>query len=241
MEEKYQTIKELIMDSNPFVYQSETLKELPAALSNFQANMKGKITRSDDGQFKYARLDTILAAIIEPLKEHKLAVSQHSFPYNGIIYMKTVLLHNNSEFIASISILYSEAAALKECSSMQEEGNKQKKLGAIHTYQGRYALKHLLGLAIEDEDFDDKKKESEEDSNYNEKESKSTQKSVWTYKQLEGCITKQQSNELYAQLNKLEQPVRKAILEKYGAKTTNMIRVEDLTSVYEDIHSLIKS
>jgi len=215
------------METNPFIYESESIKEVSIALSSFQNSIVGKLFKEDKGQFKYAKLETILNRILGPLHEHQLSLTQSSFVYNSGIYLKTRIVHSSGEYMASIDYLYSVEMASHLCSSMQEAGNTQKILGCIKTYQCRYALKNFLGLPLADEDFDDIKTDAPQ------KETKSG----WKFTQQPGCINEEESNIVMKKLYTIPEPIRSTIRKKYTPRTTEYIKKEDLDNILEDIEA----
>jgi len=218
---------------NPFVYESESIKEVSIALSHFQKSVVGKLFKEDKGQFKYAKLETILNRILEPLHENGLSLTQSSFVCEGHIYLKTRIVHATGEFLSSIDYLYSQETASQSCSSMQEAGNMQKMLGCIKTYQCRYALKNFLGLPLADEDFDDIKTEVESKPYSNTTKSKSG----WQFTQQPGCINEEESSYIMKQLYTVAEPIRTTIRKKYTSRTTEYIKKEDYQNILEDIEA----
>jgi hypothetical protein len=117
---------------------SESIKEIAAALCNFQKSV-GKIKKSETNPFfksKYADLSSILDTIQEPLFENGLSFVQ--FP-TGKNELSTMLMHISGEWIKSTS----EMLLTKQDS----QG-----LGSAITYQRRYSLASILGLNIDVDD-----------------------------------------------------------------------------------------
>ena len=117
---------------------SESIKEIAAALCNFQKSV-GKIKKSETNPFfksKYADLSSILDTIQEPLFENGLSFVQ--FP-TGKNELSTMLMHVSGEWIKSTS----EMLLTKQDS----QG-----LGSAITYHRRYSLASILGLNIDVDD-----------------------------------------------------------------------------------------
>jgi len=118
---------------------SQTITELAKALVVFHVKV-GKITKDAKNPFfksKYATLENILEAIEIPLNEAGLTFAQ--FPSNNY-GLTTILIHAESgEYISSEYFM--------EPSKKDPQG-----AGSVITYQRRYALAAILGLAQEDDD-----------------------------------------------------------------------------------------
>ncbi len=91
--------------------------------------------------FKYAPLDEVLAVVKEPLSKNGLSLVQlMDTDATGIVRLKTILMHSSGQWIMSVSPIYAV-------------GGGHQDFGGALTYQRRYAICALLGLAGEhDED-----------------------------------------------------------------------------------------
>jgi len=126
------------------IRQSESISALCAALVAAQAEMPGvpKATRGQVGtaiRF-YADLSSVLEVVQPVLAKHKLGFVQ--FPYGGTGGSVTV-----------ITRIFHESGEWMECeASMPTGGNGAQGVGSATTYQKRYSLMAVLGLATEDDD-----------------------------------------------------------------------------------------
>ncbi len=122
--------------------QSENIGNLAKALSGAQAAMKppkkAKTAKLGTYSYHYADLADVIEAAREPLSKNGLACVQSMLQRDGHIVLRSVLMHESGEWIASE---YPIAAYAKP----QEQGS------AI-TYGRRYTLTALLGIAAEDDD-----------------------------------------------------------------------------------------
>lgn len=123
---------------------SETIKELAAALSKFQASVpKIDLDREVEVQtktggkykFRYATFANIIDKIKKPLSEHGLAYSQ-LVNENGSV--TTILMHESGEWISSTLLITGEKTP---------QG-----IGSTITYTKRYALSSMLGVCADDDD-----------------------------------------------------------------------------------------
>lgn len=118
---------------------SATITELAKALILFHVKV-GKVTKDAKNPFfksNYATLENILEVIEVPLNEAGLTFAQ--FPSNNY-GLTTILIHAESgEFI--------ESEYFMEPAKKDPQG-----AGSVITYQRRYALAAILGLAQEDDD-----------------------------------------------------------------------------------------
>lgn len=123
---------------------SETIKELAAALSKFQASVpKIDLDREVEVQtktggkykFRYATFANIIDKIKKPLSEHGLSYSQL---VNENSSVTTILMHESGEWISSTLLITGEKTP---------QG-----IGSTITYTKRYALSSMLGVCADDDD-----------------------------------------------------------------------------------------
>ena len=121
---------------------SESIKELAAALSKFQAAVAGAKKCSDNPYYKskYADLATIWQTVRAPLTENGLSVSQVSQPTEpGLIAIETILMHESGEWISGVI-------------QMLLTKSDPQGAGSAITYARRYGLAAILGVHQEDDD-----------------------------------------------------------------------------------------
>lgn len=126
------------------IRQSESISALCAALVAAQAEMPG-VPKATKGQVGtairfYADLSSVLEVVNPVLAQHKLGFVQ--FPYGGTGGSVTV-----------VTRIFHESGEWMECeASMPTGGNGAQGVGSAITYQKRYSLMAVLGLATEDDD-----------------------------------------------------------------------------------------
>lgn len=117
---------------------SESIEQIAVALVKFQAEVK-PVKKTATNPFykkKYATLDCIIETIGDPLKKNGLCYSQ--FPI-GDTGLTTILMHTSGEYLMATY-------------EMRPEKNTPQGQGISLTYQRRYALSAVLGIATEDDD-----------------------------------------------------------------------------------------
>ena len=139
-----------------WAYRSEKIENITKAILKFQKEC-GFVKKENQGQFKYAALETILWHILPKLSECDILLEQSDLIDGSSVYLRTSIIHITGEFKSSFDYLYSTDIAGKGLNSVKDAGDVQKTLGTIKTYQCRYALKNLLCLPIVDPDFEDGK------------------------------------------------------------------------------------
>ena len=118
-----------------------------AALSAFQGEAPS-IDKSKRGEFhNYADLATVLSAILPLLAKHGLALSQGTDEDNGRDVLVTRLMHKGGGCIVNTT-------RLVEVPPQGRRNNPLHAWGSAQTYQRRYCMLAMLGLAagIEDDD-----------------------------------------------------------------------------------------
>lgn len=120
---------------------SESIKELAAALSKAQSEIKGAVKDSQNPFFKsnYADLESVWQAIRQPLADNNLAVVQPTaLTPNGAVVV-TVVMHSSGEWISGEYPLLAK-------------DNSPQALGSATSYARRYALASMLGVYQTDDD-----------------------------------------------------------------------------------------
>ena len=139
---------------------SPSIKELATALAKFQGTVESVPKDAENPYFKskYATLDAIFKTIKKPLADNGLSFTQ----LPAADRLVTILMHSSGEFIMSSY-------------QIQAKDKTAQSLGSAITYQRRYALSAILGLASEDDD----------DANIATGDPKKTGKKVMTREELE--------------------------------------------------------
>ena len=129
---------------------SPELAEIASALSKAQGALESASKSSIGDKYKYADLAECLRTARAPLSENGLSISQHLITEEGDRRaLVTMLMHSSGQWIKSVfhletAILYGGAGK-----------NPVQVLGSAITYQRRYAICSILGLAQEDNDASD--------------------------------------------------------------------------------------
>lgn len=122
--------------------QSESIKDLAAALSKAQSQMRGALKDSKNPFFKsnYADLASCTEALREPLSSNGLSVSQTTDFVNGAgICVVTTLMHSSGQWIrGTLPIMNTKP--------------EPQAVGSAITYARRYSLAAITGLVQVDDD-----------------------------------------------------------------------------------------
>lgn len=120
---------------------SESIKELAAALSKVQREIKPAIKKHTNPFYnsKYADLEDCWDAAREPLTKNGLAVIQTIDATEGGHYLVTTLAHTSGEWIES---------RIK----INPDKNTPQAIGSSITYLRRYTFSAIIGVTTEDDD-----------------------------------------------------------------------------------------
>ena len=121
--------------------QSETINEIALALSKAQADITGALKDSSNPFFKskYADLASCWDACRKQLASNGLAVVQTTDWVDGVVLVRTMLMHSSGQWIAGILPV-----------KTKDDGPQAQ--GSGITYARRYALAAIVGLAQIDDD-----------------------------------------------------------------------------------------
>lgn len=121
---------------------SETNIKIFAALVAMQPEIDEAIKSSKNPFLNnnYANLNDVNEVLKEPLKKNNLAVLQPLITKDGDLYVRTMIIHNSGEFIAS-----EMKVPLKNYENAQS-------VGSGITYTRRYALKAIFNIGDKDDD-----------------------------------------------------------------------------------------
>lgn len=120
----------------------EAIGKLAAALAKAQGEIRGAKKDAENPFFKsnYADLASVWEACRDALSKNELAVVQTTELHEGSILLRTTLLHSSGESISGVlPVLVGEKATSQQ-------------LGSAITYNRRYALAAMVGVAPEDDD-----------------------------------------------------------------------------------------
>lgn len=128
------------MENNIFEMSAE-ISHLALALSLAQGEIDNPFTSATNPHFrsKYVPLHGGLDAIKKPLSKHKIAVIQQTYVENNFLYLRSMLVHESGQWIASTWPVMNYPA-------------KQQEIGSALTYARRYSLFSLIGIAGDPDD-----------------------------------------------------------------------------------------
>lgn len=123
------------------IQRSDEIKDIVAALSKFQGQLKPAIKDSENEYYenKYADLESVWEAIRIPLAENGLAIVQTTEIRDSRLGLVTTLFHTSSQWMESFYPLN------------PVKGDPQS-LGSCVSYARRYCLASLLGVVQADDD-----------------------------------------------------------------------------------------
>lgn len=121
---------------------SESIKSLAPALLRAQTKMGDATKGSKNPFFKssYADLNSVREAAIPVLNEEKISVLQPTLSYDGKNFVRTLLLHESGEYLAS------------DTEIVQAKQNDPQAHGSGISYARRYGLQALLNIGAVDDD-----------------------------------------------------------------------------------------
>lgn len=121
---------------------TDSIGKLALALSKAQAEIKGAKKDAENPFFKstYADLASVWEACRTALSNNELSVAQTTDLLDGSIVLKTILMHSSGEMLIGVlPVLVGEKATSQQ-------------LGSAITYNRRYALAAMAGVAPEEDD-----------------------------------------------------------------------------------------
>lgn len=113
-------------------------KALAAAQSELQPALKN--ARNPHLHNRYADLSAVYEAVRDVLPRHGLAVAQTMLPADGKAHVRTWLMHESGEWLAS------------ECLMPLDHRGGPQGMGSAITYARRYSLSAIIGVVSEDDD-----------------------------------------------------------------------------------------
>lgn len=124
-----------------YMYKSDEINELAAAVVKFQGEMAAIEKKADNPYFKskYADIEAIIAGTQEPLAKNGLSVIQTPYNEGENVGIDTMLLHSSGQYIG-------ERFAMPCIKPNPQE------YGKTLTYFRRYGLNAILRLASTDDD-----------------------------------------------------------------------------------------
>jgi len=132
---------------------SENINELALALAKAQNEMPVAEKGSDGNWGTYSSYPEVIIAARPSLAKNNLSVTQVPYTKNGIIILKTILLHSSGQFISG------------ELEIKPDKPGREK-IASDMSYFKRHAFVAITGLACAEKDYDSDKnylKEKQED------------------------------------------------------------------------------
>lgn len=122
---------------------SADISKLAEALSKMQGCVTGvtkdKVAKAGSYSYKYADLADVWDMVRKPLAENGLSVTQTYHENDNHIVLITMLMHSSGQWIRSTLKIITQ-------------GLKIQQIGSEMTYNRRYALSAILGIAADDDD-----------------------------------------------------------------------------------------
>lgn len=210
-----------------FEYRSTEIKELMAALVQFDMTME-PVAPDKKGNFgEYASLERLTQASKKVLCKYGLRCSQFRETVEDHMYYVTLVCHAPSgQWIRSVSYF----APCKE-----RDDKAWMKLGSMQTYIQRYDLSAMLGIEACEADLEQiyKKEDIEATDNYqNNKPEKPPRV------QRPGCVTLDQSDAFYGIL-KSHPTVKTKILNEFGIYHCDSVKETDKKKFSDRIVQLL--
>jgi len=120
---------------------SPEINELASALSKAQGVIIPASKEADNPYFKskYADLASVWEVARKPLADNGLSIVQLPSAEGNIVTLKTILMHSSGQFITSDLTMVAKDASPQA-------------IGSCITYERRYALSSIVGIASEIDD-----------------------------------------------------------------------------------------
>lgn len=121
---------------------SESIKEIAAALSKFQGDVKQPLKDAANPFFKskYVPLENVVEAITDIAPKHGLSFIQYPVNQDDKVGVKTLLMHSSGEWIETEPI-YAKPGK-----------NDAQATGSVITYLKRYSLSAVFGITSDEDD-----------------------------------------------------------------------------------------
>jgi len=207
--------------------------KLFAAFSKFQGAV-GTIGRGSSGQighqqYKYSPLETVVAAIKEPMTDNGLSYTQ--MVNNNTV--STFIFHDSGEILENITTFPEWAMA-----DTEGKGEPIQRAALVHTYLKRYALLATIGKSPDDEDSDGANKKTGKV----EKLSDEQKATIKLTKQLKACATEKGLTDLWGGSQDVKDAIKnKSTIGFAGVEKVYEIQLKRLRpfkeDTVEDIHS----
>ena len=128
---------------------SESISKIAPALLEAQKSMAAPKKKSTNPFFKskYADLNSVLEACINPLNNNGITVLQPIVQMNDFDYVETILIHTSGEFISGKTKI------------LIKSPNDPQAQGSGISYARRYGLQSLVNLGADDDDGNGANKE----------------------------------------------------------------------------------
>ena len=136
-----------------FNEKSESIKEIAPALNKVLSEVSNLPKTKKGYGYSYTPLDDVLEAVRPILLKHSLGVTQMVGSDGGMVTIKTLLLHDSGEYLATTLTLPP---------TNMSGVNDVQALGASITYGRRYQLTAMFGIASE-EDVDGRHEQPKKD------------------------------------------------------------------------------
>jgi len=201
--------------------QSESIKDIVAAVIKMQSTLKGASKDSFNPHFKakYADLESIWDAIREPLTANGLCVIQTTGFEQEHLGVITTIAHTSGQFITGFFPI------------VTEKSNNPQAVGSATTYARRFALAAICGVHQTDDDG------NESAPKFNKPIRKETYESVAISKPIVNYASEPQRKMLFASSRSagMSDLDLKALLKTFGYESSKEIRSTDVNLLKEKI------
>lgn len=121
---------------------SATIGVLAKALALAQAELSPAVKNAKNPHLnnRYADISAVYEAVREVLPKHGLSVAQMILPSEGKAHVRTMLMHESGEWLAS------------ECLLPPDRAGGPQGMGSAITYARRYSLSAMIGVVSEEDD-----------------------------------------------------------------------------------------
>lgn len=136
-----------------FEESSESINEIAEALSKAQGELGSAKTKSNNPFYnrKYANLAEVIITAKEPLFNNGLSICQLPSFEDGMVKVKTILMHKSGQYISSILSLIPQKRKDKFTKKEIDYIDPQL-VGACISFARRYSYASILGIPQEDDD-----------------------------------------------------------------------------------------